>query len=108
MSQQLLALRAWTVASESAWTSVLGRWTWSPVVMLQRMACAARGHDTILCSEGSHITLHCMHCGHTTPGWQVGPQAIATMVRRPGTRQVATRPLSLAPMSPEWRTSLTE
>lgn len=108
MTQQLLALRAWTAETETAWTSMLGKWSWSPVAMLQRMTCAARGHVTILCSQGNHITLRCMHCGHTTRGWKVGPQAMATMVRDAGTHLPATRSLSVAPMSSGWRTSLNE
>lgn len=109
MTQQILALRSWT--GSDAWSTgvalKLARTREGALRALQQAFCGVRGHDTIRCSEGDHLVLRCMHCGHTTSGWHVGRQALRTMRRDPPARP-APRPLVVEPMPRSWRPDVTE
>jgi hypothetical protein len=102
MAEQLLALRSWTAhvtvhnrrpaAAESLWRAVTRVVQWS---------CGVRGHATIRCSDGNHLMLRCMNCGHTTSGWSVGRQAIASMPKSGGAPSSPRTPI-VEPMSWGW------
>ena len=59
--------------------AVVGPW-WSRLASAFRAArtwgreaaCGLGGHAMILRVEPGRISLHCMECGHNTPGWRVG------------------------------------
>ena len=51
---------------------------------LRRLVCALRGHEDYLQFEKNRMYLHCISCGHDSPGWTVGS-------RRPALRFEARR-----------------
>lgn len=38
---------------------------------LSRLICALRGHEEYLQFEKNRVFLHCIGCGHESPGWTV-------------------------------------
>jgi hypothetical protein len=38
---------------------------------LRRLICAFRGHEDYLQFEKNRVYLHCIACGHESPGWTV-------------------------------------
>ena len=40
--------------------------------MFRRLACAVRGHRTVLHFEPRRLALRCIECGYETPGWSIG------------------------------------
>ena len=39
---------------------------------LKQLLCALRGHEEYLQFEKNRVYLHCVACGHNSPGWTVG------------------------------------
>ena len=104
MAQQLLdswPAPSWTASDGSNWNGLASRWIAPAFTGLTQWFCGLRGHATIRCSEGNHLMLRCMDCGHTSPGWRVGRQSIEEMPRGHEAR-ASGRPLTLAPMPPGW------
>src|SRR5512136_1839251 len=40
---------------------------------LRRLPCVFRGHDSVLHFESDRLSLRCLSCGYSTPGWRLGP-----------------------------------
>lgn len=38
---------------------------------VRRLICALRGHEDYLQFEKNRMYLHCMSCGHDSPGWTI-------------------------------------
>ncbi len=105
MAQQLLdswSAPSWTGLEGTNWLGLTSRFSAARVfTRLTQWFCGLRGHATIRCSEGNHLMLRCMDCGHTSPGWRVGRQSIEAMPRGQEAR-ARSRPLTLVPMPPGW------
>jgi hypothetical protein len=39
---------------------------------LTQSLCGLSGHNLAFHFEENHVSLHCLNCGHVTPGWTVG------------------------------------
>jgi hypothetical protein len=39
-----------------------------------QVACGLGGHTLALRFEPHRMSLHCLNCGHTTPGWTIQPR----------------------------------
>lgn len=46
---------------------------------LSRAYCGLGGHTMALRFEKSRVSLHCMSCGHNTPGWTIQARSQAAL-----------------------------
>ena len=59
---------------------------------VRRVICALRGHEDYLQFEKNRMFLHCISCGHQSPGWTIDPrQSLLRFESRRG--QSSTRAL---------------
>ena len=42
-----------------------------------RMVCGLTGHEMVFHFETNRVSLHCLSCGHESPGWTVGVKRAA-------------------------------
>jgi hypothetical protein len=42
-----------------------------------RMVCGLTGHEMVFHFEANRVSLHCLSCGHESPGWTVGVKRAA-------------------------------
>jgi hypothetical protein len=45
------------------------------VERLFQAICGLGGHTLVTRFEPTRMSLHCLHCGHNTPGWTIGNRA---------------------------------
>jgi hypothetical protein len=65
-------------ASHGFWTRVV-ELPMAGVEWLSRAICGLGGHSMVYKFETSRVSLRCIDCGHTTPGWTVearGPRRV--------------------------------
>ncbi len=61
----------------SVLNSLAARVTALPVAAaewLLQAFCGLSGHSLAYHFEPNHVSLHCLSCGHTTPGWTIRPR----------------------------------
>lgn len=60
--------------------------------LLRQMFCALHGHDTLLHFEQERMSLHCVSCGHKTPGWELTETPPTVTIRGDARRLALARP----------------
>lgn len=53
------------------WKPRLARMNVAASDWLRQTLCGARGHAMLLHFESKRLSLQCMSCGRTTPGWRI-------------------------------------
>ena len=73
----MIAAHATHMSSNLSADGTLSRWSgpsWggrAAMDWLLQSLCGLRGHAMMLHFESSRLSLRCMSCGHTTPGWTI-------------------------------------
>ena len=73
----MIAAHAPQMSSNATAGGMVTRWSgpsWggrAAMDWLLRSLCGLRGHALMLHFESSRLSLQCMSCGHTTPGWTI-------------------------------------